>query len=154
MIIFLSRETDTHDPFQMNTTTILVAVLTALTFSLWPIMAKYSGATFAWVNLLLYTGGLISVSVMGHRRLTTEHVTVRAVVILIIVGLVNGLAVWFYTVKAVDKEINTALFMVTVSLVGLISAPILNLVINGETLTAKQWVAALLSIVVIWLLKK
>ena len=117
-------------------------------------MAKYSGATFAWVNFIIYLGGLTSVSVMGYGHLTKEHISVKAVIVLVIVSLINGLAVWFYTVKAVDKEINTALFMITVSLVGLISAPILNLVINGETLTAKQWVAALLSIVVIWLLKK
>lgn len=138
----------------MNANTILIAVLISFTFTAWPILAKYSGAHFAWVNLIIYAGGLVAVAVMGAKRLVVETITTKALILLVAISVINGLAVWFYTVKATNKEINTSLLMVTVSLSGIIIAPLLNLVMNNETLTSKQWLGVLLALVVVWLMKK
>lgn len=140
--------------FRMNANTILIAVLISFTFTAWPILAKYSGAHFAWVNLIIYAGGLVAVAVMGAKRLVVETITTKALILLVAISVINGLAVWFYTVKATNKEINTSLLMVTVSLSGIIIAPLLNLVMNNETLTSKQWLGVLLALVVVWLMKK
>jgi len=138
----------------MNVSTILVAILISLIFTSWPILAKYSGAHFAWVNLIIYAGGLTAVGIMGAKRLATEAITTKAVIILVVISIINGLAVWFYTIKATDKEINTSLFMVTSSLSAIIIAPILNLFINHETLNNKQWVGVIMATIVVWLMKK
>lgn len=138
----------------MTTPTILWALLIALIFSSWPIVAKYCGAGFAWVSTIIYAGGLLVVVGMGARKLLSEQITWRALITLVLIALFNGFAVWMYSMKAVDKGINTSLFMITGSLGGIVIAPILNWMVNKEILTFRQWIGVGLAMVVVWLMKK
>jgi drug/metabolite transporter (DMT)-like permease len=139
----------------MNTSSIITAILIALAFGTWPIIAKYSGASLAYTTVIIYGGGLLSTLILASKHLTKEpFCTTKAIIIVGLCSLINGVAVWFYTTKSIDKGINTSLFMVMVSLAGIIVSPVFNQLLNHETLTNKQWLGIVLAIVVVWLMKK
>ncbi len=139
----------------MNAQNIVFAILAATAFCSWPILAKYAGTSLAYTNLIIYAGGLIATVLMVGKRLTVEPVcTAKGLLLVGIASLINGFAVWIYTLKAIDKETNTALFVATVSIVGVVMAPIINTLVNSEQLTTKQWLGVALAIVVVWLMKK
>lgn len=139
----------------MNPQNLIFAVITAIIFCSWPILAKYAGTSLAYTNLIIYTGGLIATVVMVGKRLAVEPVcSFKGLLMVGIASLINGFAIWVYTLKAIDKETNTALFVATVSIVGVVMAPIINIFVNNEQLTTKQWLGVALAIIVVWLMKK
>ena len=132
---------------------ILWALGIASAFVIWPVLGKYSQASGAWVNTLVLVGtaiGGISLAFPNLRGHPTP--TSTAVAWLLIAGLLNGAAVYFYAVKAVDPQVPTGAFIMTVIMSMVILTPVFNYLLNGDVLSVRQWFGLCAALLAIYLL--
>ncbi|MEK7650000.1 MAG: hypothetical protein AAB367_03545 [Patescibacteria group bacterium] len=121
----------------MNFGMVLPAALIALAFVTWPIIGKYSGITGAWVGVLASVGTLTLVAVFSGRALATPP-TLRGATLLLAAGAINGVAVFFYSMKTSDPQISTGVIVVITSMMMVVWAPILDRVLNGSAFSPHQ----------------
>lgn len=133
---------------------ILWAVGIAFAFTVWPILGKVSGASGAWVGTLVVAGTLITTLIFGAKDMVQGPLfTLKALVILALAGLVNGAAVYYYSVKAVDPGVPTGIFVATMVVLMALMAPLIDWMVNGNTINAKQIAGLGAAVVAIYLLK-
>jgi len=139
----------------MNTSTVLWAALIAASYIAWPLLGKWSGATATWVSCLVTAGTLIGTFTLNANRLIKEPVcSLRAITIVLIAGVVNGVAVYFYSYKVNDQTVPAGVFLMTVYIFMVVYAPTLDWLLNGTTLSARQFCGLGVALVAIYLLRK
>ena len=136
----------------MNLGTIAVALFIGAGFISWPIVGKYSGQTGPWVGSIVMLGTTAAVVLLSLRDLKGSVPTGKAVLILMIAAVINGIAVYLYAMKAADPEITTAVFVVTVSVSMVISTPVFDWLLNGVIPTLRQIFGFGFAVVAIYLL--
>ncbi len=138
----------------MDLTTLLWAAGIAATFVAWPVIGKYSGASGAWIGIIVVAGSLVTTAIFGLKELTSGPMfTLKALVLLVMAGLLNGAAVYYYSVKATSTAIPTGVFIVTMSIMMVIFAPILDWLLNGNALSIRQCAGIAAAVVAIYLLQ-
>lgn len=130
------------------------AIALALTFSSWPIIGKRIGISGPWMTTIVYVSGLLCVVAYTGKTLVSNACPLRVAAVMAFIGMLNGLAVMVYSAKCTDTTINTSVFLMTVSIVSLVSAPILNYLINKETVSPRQIIGVVVGIVAIILITK
>ena len=139
----------------MNIQTVLLAVLIALGFTSWPIAGNYLKACSGWVGTIVMMATAVVVALLSIKQFSTvPALNVKAILLLIIVGIINGVSVYLYSVKVADATIPTAAFMVTVSILMAVSAPFLNWIINSAVPNPQQVVGFGLAAAAIYFLGK
>lgn len=142
----------------MNTPTLTLAhILWALgiasTFVSWPILGKYSQASGAWINTIVLVGSAIGGIVLAYPNMKGMPLpTTKALILLLVAGLLNGAAVYFYAVKAVDPLIPSVPFIMTVTVLMVMTTPIFGYFLNGDVLSIRQWLGLFSAIIAIFLL--
>lgn len=137
----------------MNITLILWAVGIALCFTFWPILGKFSGASGAWVGTLVVLATSTTTVLLGVKEMIQGPMfTVRACVLLVVAGLINGAAVYSYSVKTADPNVPTGTFIVIMTICMTILTPLLDWLMNGSVLSVKQCAGIVLAVVSIYLL--
>jgi len=139
----------------MTFTVVLIALFIAIAFSSWPIVGRYSQASGAWISVLVMSGTLFSILGIASRQITAStRPAVGAMLLLITMGMVNGLAGYIYAVKVADQNIPTAMFVITVSVLMVMMVPFVDWLLNGSVISPKQWIGILIAIIAIILIKK
>lgn len=137
----------------MNIGNILIAAGIALGFVGWPIIGHYSKAGSMWVGNIVMIGTAVVFALLSFNQYNGAIMPGwKALVFLGIATLVNGLAIFFYTAKATNPAINTAVFVVTVSVLMVVIAPLLHLAINHIMPTWRQGAGYILAIAAIYFL--
>lgn len=137
----------------LSSTHILWAFGIGAVFVFWPALAKYSQASGAWVNTIVIIGSAIGGVGLAYSSLRGQPVpTSNALLILLVAGILNGAAVYFYAMKVSDPQIPTAIFVMTVTIAMLVVAPMFDYVLNGNTLSIRQGAGLGMAILAIFLL--
>lgn len=136
----------------MNTSATVSAILIGFCYIVWPIVGKAVGAPPMWLGAIVSFISFVCMIALGGSQLRHgQPISAKAILTSIIVGTLNGIAVYYYCYKTTDKNIPTGLFIVVMSVAVIIFAPLLDLLFNGGALTAKKCVGVLIGIVAIWL---
>lgn len=138
----------------MNMSTIVVAIFIAFGFTGWPIIGNYSKVNAGWMGSVVMISTALALGAMSYKDLCIETPGSKAIVLLSVAGLVNGLAVYFYSVKVADANVPTAAFIVTVSTLMVVAASVLNWAINGAVPNHSQFLGFGLAIAAIYFLGK
>jgi drug/metabolite transporter (DMT)-like permease len=133
----------------------LSLVFIAFGFVGWPIIGSYSGASGGWVSVILCASTMITVTLFSIKELSGIPIpATKALVLLFIAGAFNGLAVCFYSIKITDASISTAVLVVTVSILMVMAAPILDWLIKGAIPSLYQALGYTFAICAIYFLNK
>jgi drug/metabolite transporter (DMT)-like permease len=125
----------------------------ASAFVFWPIIGKYSQASGAWVNTLVIVGSMIGGVYLAYPAMQDQPLpTITAFGWLLLAGVLNGIAVYFYSLKAVDPQVPTGAFIMTVIISMLVLTPLFNYVLNGDILSIKQRFGLGTAIITVFLL--
>lgn len=79
----------------------MYTILSAVCFSGWNMIARKAGVNQYWMTIIVCIGTLIPVMMQGVPKIVGGSITMQAVAILLIAGLVNGIGFVFYG-QAVD----------------------------------------------------
>jgi len=138
----------------MNVQNSILAFLIAIGFVGWGMLGKYSQANSGWVGTIAMTATAVIVAVLSTKNLQVGTPNIKIIAVLIIAGLINGIAAWLYSSKVTDPLISTAAFMASVFIFMVILAPAFDWLLNGVTPTINQIIGYSLAIVAIIFLNK
>ncbi|MFC1645135.1 hypothetical protein ACFL08_03855 [Patescibacteria group bacterium] len=115
----------------MNIKNILNAIFIAFGFVLWPIAGISTGVSGGLLSTLVMIPTAITVAALTFRRPTDiSNLSINVVLILIGLGILNGVAAYIYADKLATKAVPIAIFIVTVSVLMVVMTPILDWLIN------------------------
>ena len=137
----------------MSLINVLWAFIVALAFVVWPTIGKYSGASGEWVATTVLLGSTLiglafSYPEMRHQPLPSA----RAFALITIAALVNGYAVYMYSMKATDPAIDTGTFIAIMTIMMVVLGLVISALLTGQIITFRQWSGIGAAIVAIWLI--
>ena len=140
----------------MNTPLILWAIVIASVFYGWPVVAKWSGIPPTYVTLIIYSMGTMVLAYIVTQNAVSNNVQVKPIRLfaLAVVAVANCLCVYVYTKITSDRTVPTGLFMVIVSMLGVLFSLLFDYLINSTTLSKSQVFGGLLAIASIWFVSK
>jgi len=119
----------------------------------WPVLGKYSGASGAWITIVILVGSAIGGIGPAFPETRGQVMpTTTAFGWLLLAGLVNGVAVYFYAVKAADPQVPTGPFIMTLIVLMVMLTPLFNYLLNGDVLSVRQWLGLGMALLAIFLL--
>ncbi len=97
----------------------LVATLQAFgiatMFILWAPVAKISGLPSSWIVLLAIAGSTVGAGTPALWNIEGWHYSyVKFAALIFVLGVINGIGMYFYPVKLVDPSVPAVTFMTTV----------------------------------------
>lgn len=108
-------------------------------YALWPIIGRYSGAPGIWINTIVIIGSAIGGIALAYPSMKEQSLPgIHAVWILLFAGLVNGAAVYFYSIKAADPHVPMNAFIITTIIVMVVMTLAFNFLLNGIVPSMKQ----------------
>ena len=108
-------------------------------YAFWPIIGKYSQASGEWVNTIVVISSTIIAIGLAFSSVKEQPLpTLNAFAVLLLAGLLNGAAVYFYSMKATDPQVPTGAFIMTTIVIMVAMAPLFNYLLNGVALSLKQ----------------
>jgi len=137
----------------MNVSTILMAVFIATAYAAWPVVGSYSRASGGWIGTVVVIATGITVAICSAKQLISFPNT-KAILLLLIAGAINGVAVYLYSCKVADVTVPTAAFVVTVAVFMSVIAPLLSWLLNGAIPTFYQTLGYGLAMSAIYFLNK
>jgi drug/metabolite transporter (DMT)-like permease len=136
----------------MNTSTTFSAILIALCYVLWPTAGKAANVPPMWLGTIVCFISFVCMMALGGTQLKDgPSPSTKALIVTIVVGILNGVAVWAYSYKTTSKDVPTGAFIVLMSISIIVIAPFLDHFLNGSTLTMRKCAGATLGIIAIWL---
>jgi drug/metabolite transporter (DMT)-like permease len=137
----------------MCTQDIIIAMGIAFGFTTWPILGKFAKTTGSWTGTIALGTSAIMAAFLFRREFISPP-TEKAFIILVIAGIINGIAVYFYAKKATDPEISTAVFLVIVSVFMTVWAPLIDWGLNGAMPNFRQAAGFICAVGAVYLLSK
>jgi len=123
----------------MNFSTVAKAVFISMGFTGWPIIGRYSGATGGWVGIIVLGATVITVGIFSAKEMASIPAPgLKAITLLVVAGIVNGIAFYLYSMTTTDSSVPTGVFVVTVSLLMVTVAPVLDYIFNEGTFSRNQ----------------
>lgn len=123
----------------MNASLFLWAAGIALAFVAWPILGSKSGVPGAWMGILILIGSVIGNTIVGTKDIIESPLfTWKAFVIVVMAGIVNGIAVYYYGAKSADPNIPTGIFVTTMVVCMVVFAPFVDYFVKGTTISLKE----------------
>jgi len=108
-------------------------------YALWPIIGRYSGAPGTWINTVVLVGSAVSGIALAYPSMKEQSLPgMHAVWILLFAGLVNGAAVYFYSVKAADPHVPMNAFIITTIVMMVVMTLAFNFLLNGVMPSVRQ----------------
>lgn len=133
----------------------LTAVFIAIGFAGWPIISSYSRASGGWVGMVVSVSTALAVVIFSAKNLSSIPApNLRALVLLLIAGVFNGLALCLYSFKVADTNVPTAAFVVMISIMMAMVAPVLNWMLNSAVPNQSQMLGFGFAVVAIYFLSK
>lgn len=132
----------------MDIKSVLIGMVSAFGFALWPIVGKYSGASGGWFITIVSVGTLAVVGAFSAKELVRiDPPEPKAIMWLLIAGLFNGLSCYLYSarIEELDKT-QTAPFVNFVVVCIVILAPVFSFFLNDSLPTRNQLIGFVLII--------
>jgi len=139
----------------LNLTTFGTAVLVAAAFVAWPNLGKALGVSGGLVAFIVIVVGLVVITATSWKDIAgLPTIGMKALIWILIVAILNGLAIYLYAEKAADPKVVTGMFMVTVLILQMTFAPFADWIVTGSIPNPKQIAGLGLAIVAMWLITK
>ena len=139
----------------MSAGTISTALFAAFLFAGWPILGKYSQVHGTWIGILITIGTLLVLLPFSVKEFMESGLPpFWSIGILTLGGIVNGVGIYFYTMKISNSEVPVATFVVIVAVFTVIFVPILDWLINGTVPNSNRILGYLFAIPTIYILGK
>ncbi len=122
----------------MGLKTLLIAVFVALGFGGWPIVANYSEANSGWIGTIIFAVGtaIVFPLFLFSGQISMDSVpSKKGMLWLLTAAIVNGVAVFVYTPRLADKTTPVGPLVVTVPILMVACAVLLDWILNGVVLT-------------------
>ena len=114
----------------------------ALAFVAWPIGGGFSKATGAWVSFAVFLVTTLTTFAVSYKEIASQPLpSVKTLLILSFLGFINGLACYYYAsmTNPSRSDIPAGILVITVAVLMVIFAPILDMVLNQKQLSLQQW---------------
>ncbi|MFA5996226.1 MAG: hypothetical protein WC790_00675 [Candidatus Paceibacterota bacterium] len=122
-------------------------------YALWPIIGRYSGAPGTWINTVVVIGSAISAIALAYPSMKEQSLpNMNAIWILLFAGLINGAAVYFYSVKAADPHVPMNAFIITTIVIMVVMTLAFNFLLNGVVPSVKQGLGLAFAVLAVILL--
>lgn len=129
------------------------ALFCATAFVVWPTIGKFSGATGHWINTIVLVGSTITGVALAYPAMRAQPLpSLKAVVLISIAGLINGAAVYVYSMMTADPKIPTGTFISTVTMMMVVIGFVLAVILTGQEWTIRHIAGMTLALVGIWLI--
>ena len=129
------------------------AALIAFGMVIWPLLAKISGTPAAWVTILVLIGTLIGNQAIGWNDMVKSPLFHSwHFGIMMVVGIVNGIAVYYYGAKSVDPTIPSWIFVASINIMMVVFATLLGSVIAWSFPSFRQVAGIILAGIGIYLI--
>jgi len=139
----------------MNIQVISTAIFIAFGFVGWTIIGSYSRACGSWIGTIVMLSTAAAVALLSSKQLINVVApNGKAWILLLVAGVINGVAVYLYSNKIADITVPTAAFVVTVSILMVVIAPFLNWLINGAVPNYHQTLGFGFAAIAIYFLSK
>jgi drug/metabolite transporter (DMT)-like permease len=128
--------------------------LIAMGMASWPILGKYSQASPGWISaIVLGVTGIVAIALacLQGGPHTSSLPAPGKLLMLISAGVINGLATYRYASRA-RMEGQTGKYLVLVAVLIVIEAPFFDMLLNGSSLTVRQWTGVGCGIACVYLL--
>lgn len=121
----------------------------------WTIIGSNLDVDAAWMGAIVMGATAFAVIILAYFANTFGNMpTYPTILTLIFLGIINGAAVYIYSGKLVDPNINTSSLVVSISILMVIEVPILAWIFKGIVPSGCQAIGLLLAIPAIYLLNK
>ncbi len=140
----------------MNSAYLGWAVFIAAAFVGWPIIGHYSKANGGWVSVSLFGIGTVVVIILSliSKQIHIDSVPgTKAISWLFVAAVLNGVAAYVYAIKASDQAVATGTFVVLVSVLMAVWAPIFDWALNGNAPTLYRGIGFGFAVIAIYFLK-
>lgn len=140
----------------MNLKTFFLATLIALGFGGWPIVANYSKATSEWIGMVIFGGGWIVVTTTYWFQGKIDIASFpkgKGMLWLFAATVINGFVLTLYTPKLADHAVPPGPLVVTVAVLMVVWAVILDWGLNGAVPTSRHAIGFAFGAIAIFLLK-
>lgn len=105
----------------------------------WPLLAKVSNTPAAWVTTLVLIGTLIGNLAVGWQDMTKSSLfTLESFSIMMVAGIVNGIAVYYYGAKSADPNIPSWIFVASINILMVVFAATIGSVISWSLPSLRQ----------------
>lgn len=129
------------------------AALIAFGMVSWPLLAKVSNTPAAWVTTLVLIGTLIGNLAVGWNDMVKSPLfNSWSFGIMMVAGLVNGIAVYYYGAKSADPAIPTWVFVASINIMMVVFAAVLGSIAGWSLPTPRQFSGIILAGVGIYLI--
>lgn len=138
----------------MSIGALLMGLLIAFCFTSWPIVVKFSRVGGAWGGTIVFVATCLSVALFSGKQLLGSSLpNLKALMILLVAGTINGFGCYLYSLKSSDQNIAIGVFIPTIAVMGIMLAPILAFIFDrGTVITVRQVVGMLIAGVAIYLI--
>lgn len=131
----------------MNFKTMILAAFIAGSYVAWPNLAKPLGLRPGLVVFVVVLVALLVVTIMSATDISSiSRISGKALIALLAVSVANALAIPLYAAVAGDKNIQTGVFLITVFVLQMVFALLIDWLVNGTKLSALQWLGFALAI--------
>ncbi len=139
----------------MDLKTFCLAMFIAAAFDSWPNLAKPLGIKPGVVAFVVIVFALVVLAIMAFKDITEiRTISAKAFAVLIVFSIANGLAIYLFTEKVADKNVQTGTFLVTVFVLQVVFAPVIDWLITGVRLNSYQFIGLGLAMSTIWFLSQ
>lgn len=129
------------------------AALIAFGMVCWPMLSKVSGTPAAWVTTLVLIGTLIGNLAVGWNDMAKSPLfSPWSFGIMMVAGLVNGVAVYYYGAKSADPTIPSWIFVASINIMMVVFAAVLGSVVGWSLPTLRQLSGIILAGIGIYLI--
>lgn len=132
----------------------ILSLIVGILYGGWPILANKSGAKPFWISLSISAMTVLTILILGNKSITGNVPNEKMLWLLVIAGLMNGIATWYYG-KLVGTPGWNVSTLVAISMMSLIVTSTLSgMAILGEPATVKKIVGLVLALPAIWLMSQ
>ncbi len=139
----------------MNPKVFGLAVFIAAAYVGWPNLAKPLGIKPGLVAVIIVAVAMVVVLATSYKDISSvSTISAKGLIILLLVGLANGLAIYLFAKISADKQIQTSIFLVTVFVMEVTLAPVIDWLATGAKPTNLQYVGLALAVPALILLSQ
>jgi hypothetical protein len=139
----------------MNIETFLAAAFVAVSYTAWPNLSKALGVNANLVAFIVVLIALAVITVIARNDLGgVTSLSVKASIWILAVCIANGLAIYVQASTTANKEIQTGIFLVSIFILQVVAAPVIDWIVNGVVPTTRQMLGLGLSVPTLLLLVK
>lgn len=137
----------------MDSKSFCLAVFVAAAYVAWPNLAKPMGIKPGVVPFVVIIVAFFVTLIMAPKDIAEiRTISPTKLTILIAFSIANGVAIYLFAAKAADPKVQTGMFLVTVFILEVVFAPIVDYTINRVKPSGIQFAGLTLAPVVMWML--